>query len=299
MTSQTKDFTDLHCHSVFSDGTHTPEELIALAKKKNLIGISLTDHDTIDGIEDLLTAGKAQQVNTITGIELSTNHGSLPVHILGYGFDHKNLSLHKNLEKIQHTRKIRNHKIFENIRKMGIDITWAQIKKIAGDGQIGRPHFAQFFIRQGRARNNAEAFSLYLRKDCPAYAEREILPIQDAIQIIHKSHGLAVIAHPGMLPCNKEMMIQHINTFIDMGLDGIEVYYPTHSKTLRNRLLQLCSEKDLVVTGGSDYHGGIRPNTSLGGFQRKHFIPAAVFTNLMKHLTDHSKQKTAAGSTSL
>ena len=291
MTSQTKDFTDLHCHSVFSDGTNTPEELINIAKKKNLIGIALTDHDTIDGMGPLISAGKSQQINTITGVELSTNHGSLPVHILGYGFDHNHPSLQKNLVKIQHTRTIRNHKIFYNIKKMGIDITWEHIKKIAGTGQIGRPHFATFFIQQGRAKNNAEAFNLYLRKDRPAYAEREILPTEEAIQIIHEAHGLAIIAHPGMLPCNQDMTMKYINTFIDMELDGIETYYPTHSKTLQKRLLHFCTEKNLIITGGSDYHGDIRPNTSLGGYQRKHFIPATIFTNLYNRLQHRDSLK--------
>lgn len=280
MASTVEDFTDLHCHSVYSDGTCTPQELITIAKQKHLVGIALTDHDTVEGLEELIQASKTAGVKIITGVELSANHGDIPVHILGYGFDHKHPSLHNNLKKIQKTRKTRNNKIFENINGMGIDISWPEIHAIAGTGQIGRPHFATFLINKGLVQNNAEAFNLYLRKDKPAYAKREILTIEDAIDYIHKAHGLAVIAHPGMLPCNQDKTMQLIETFIKMGLDGVEAYYPTHSNTLRNRLLGLCRTENLAVTGGSDYHGEIRSNTSLGGHQRKHYIPATVFTEL-------------------
>ncbi len=284
MISPAQSFADLHCHSTYSDGTHTPQELIAIAKDKNLAGISLTDHDTIEGITPLLTAAKQQNVKTITGVELSANHGEIPVHILGYGFNHEHPTLQPNLDKIQQTRKDRNKKIFNNIQKMEIEISWEEIETIAGYGQIGRPHFATFLINRGFAATNAEAFNLYLRKDRPAYADREKLPVEDAIRIIHEADGLAVIAHPGMMPCNQETTMQLLDLFASMGLDGIEVYYPTHSKSTRNRLLNLCLEKDLVVTGGSDYHGDIRSNTSLGGFQNKHRIPASVFNDLYKRL---------------
>ncbi len=284
MISQAKDFTDLHCHSTFSDGTCSPEELILIAKEKNLAGIALTDHDTIEGIAPLLAAGEKHGVQTITGVELSTNYGETPVHILGYGFDYNHPSLLIHLKEIQQTRHTRNIKIFKNIKRMGIDITWEKIEEIAHEGQIGRPHFATFLIEQGLAKDNAEAFSLYLRKDRPAYAEREKLPTEDAINFIHEAQGIAVIAHPGMLPCNQDTKIKLIQTFIKMGLDGIEIYYPTHSNTIRKRLFNLCDEKNLVVTGGSDYHGGIRANTSLGGHQRKHYIPASIFHDLHKHL---------------
>ena len=284
MVSISQDFTDLHCHSTFSDGTCTPAELIKLATEKNLIGISLTDHDTIEGLDPLIEASLYHNLKIITGVELSANHGKIPVHILGYGFDHHHPSLATNLKKIQNTRKIRNNKIFANIKRMDIDITWDEMNKISDSGQIGRPHFATFLIGQGLAKDNAEAFDLYLKKNRPAYAEREILPIEDAIKIIHDAHGLAIIAHPGMLPCNKDKTIQLINLFIEMGLDGIEIYYPTHSKAMRNTLLNICTKKQLIVTGGSDYHGGIRANTSLGGFQSKHFIPASIFTALHKHI---------------
>ena len=280
MVSTPKEFTDLHCHSTLSDGTFTPTELITIAKKKNLIGMSLTDHDTVEGLDELTAEGLKQQVKTITGVELSANHGDIPVHILGYGFDHHHPSLATSLENVQQTREIRNKKIFNNIKEMNIDISWQQIHDIAGEGQVGRPHFALFLIQQGLAQNNAEAFNLYLKKNKPAYAKRDILTIEDAIATIHDANGFAIIAHPGMLPCNQDRTMQLIDIFIEMGLDGIEVYYPTHSNTIRKRLLGLCHEKNLVVTGGSDYHGGIRPNTSLGGYQRKHYIPTTIFTEL-------------------
>ncbi|MDA3970492.1 MAG: PHP domain-containing protein [Desulfobulbaceae bacterium] len=284
MIAPIKAFTDLHCHSTYSDGTNTPEQLAVIAKDKNLAGIALTDHDTIEGIEPLLAAGIMHDVEIITGVELSANHDEIPVHILGYGFDHKHTGLLTNLAKIQQTREARNHKIFANIKKMHIDITWNQIKTISGDGQVGRPHFAAFLIEQGIVANNEEAFNIYLRKGRPAYAEREKLPVEEAIGIIHGAGGVAVIAHPGLIPCSQGTTMQLINTFTSMGLDGIEAYYPTHSNTIRKRLLNLCSEKDLVVTGGSDYHGGIRANTSLGGFQKRHRIPAFIFADLYNRL---------------
>lgn len=281
-------FTDLHCHSSFSDGTFSPRELVTIAKEKNLTGLALTDHDTVEGLDQLIEAGKAEQVKIITGVELSANHGKIPVHILGYGIDHTHPSLQVNLKRIQQTREIRNQKIFANIKAMGIGITWDAIKSIAGAGQVGRPHFATFLIHQGLAKDNSDAFSLYLRKDRPAYAARKILKVEDAIHYIHESHGLAVIAHPGMLPCSLDTTLDLIQTFQAMGLDGVEVYYPTHSNSLKNKLLKLCNQKNLVVTGGSDYHGDIRSNTSLGGHQRKHYIPGSIFTDLAGQIESRS-----------
>lgn len=275
---------DLHCHSTFSDGTMTPSELVEIAGKENLGGLSLTDHDTIDGIPELLTAAQEIGLPAISGVELSANHGDIPIHILGYGFTLENTSLKNSLSYLQQTRKRRNKKIISNLHNLGIDTTYSEMQTMAGQGVVGRPHFAQLLINHGKVLSIQEAFNKYLGKDKPAYAAREKLPVQEAIGMIHKAKGLAVLAHPGCIALDRNKTMELLKSFLDMGLDGIEAYYPVHSSGFRKQLISFCMEEDLVVTGGSDYHGDIRPGTRLGTMQKKQRVPLDVLLQLQKRI---------------
>ena len=267
---------DLHCHSTFSDGTMTPSELVEIAGKENLGGLSLTDHDTIDGIPELLTAAREIGLPAISGVELSANHGDTPIHILGYGFTPENASLKNSLSYLQQTRKRRNEKIISNLQKLGIDTIYSEMQTMAGHGVVGRPHFAQLLINHGKVQSIQEAFNKYLGKDKPAYAAREKLPVQEAIEIIHKAKGLAVLAHPGCIALDRNKTMDLLKSFLD--------YYPVHSTGFRKQLISFCMEEDLVVTGGSDYHGDIRPGTRLGTMQKKQRVPLDVLLQLQKRI---------------
>ncbi|MEN8258177.1 MAG: PHP domain-containing protein [Thermodesulfobacteriota bacterium] len=277
-------YIDLHCHSIFSDGTMTPTELVEMACQENLGGLALTDHDTVDGVPELLSAAQKVGLPALSGVELSANHGDIPIHILGYGFDPEDMSLRKSLEHLQQTRKKRNEKIIANLFDLGIDVTYSEMQSLAGDGVVGRPHFGQLLISLGKVKNMQSAFDKYLRKDRPAYAAREKLPVSDAITIIHRAGGLAILAHPGTIPLDKNMTIDLIREFVEMGLDGIEAYYPVHSPGLRKLLLSLCEKEKLVITGGSDYHGDIRPGTRLGTMQKKQRVPLDVLLQLQERI---------------
>lgn len=275
---------DLHCHSIFSDGTMTPAELVKMACKEKLGALALTDHDTIDGVPALLTEAKKVGLIALSGVELSANHGDIPIHILGYGFEPEDKNLRANLDTLQQTRKTRNEKIIANLFDIGVDVTYNEMQNLAGDGVVGRPHFGKLLINLGKVRTMQDAFDKYLRKGRPAYAAREKLPVPDAIKIIHKAKGLAILAHPGTIPLDNTKRMDLIGKFLDMGLDGIEVYYPIHSAGLRKQLLSFCNQENLVITGGSDYHGDIRPGTRLGTMQKKQRVPYDVLLQLQQRI---------------
>lgn len=277
-------YVDLHCHSSCSDGTYSPEELIDKALQVNLKGLSLTDHDTIAGLKNFLNYGKKQGIEVIAGIELSANLNEQPLHILGYGFDYNNLEFLSILQSIQKSREIRNKKIVAKLQDINISITYDKLKKLAGKGQIGRPHFATLLVQQHKVPNFQQAFDLYLRKDRPAYAARQILRAKDAINAICLAGGVAILAHPGTLQLPWEQLMATFHTLQDIGLSGIECYYPTHSEKFRKKLQAHCLHHNLLMTGGSDYHGDIRPGTRLGNIQKKQRTPLNVLRKLKKYL---------------
>lgn len=262
----------------------TPAELVKMASKENLGGLALTDHDTIAGVPELLSEAKKIGLAALSGVELSANHGDIPIHILGYGFDPENKELKASLTGLQQTRKTRNEKIIANLFDLGVDTTYNEMQKLAGDGVIGRPHFGQLLINLGKVRSMQDAFEKYLRKGRPAYAAREKLPVPEAIKIIHRAKGLAILAHPGTIPLDSKRSMDLIGEFLTMGLDGIEAYYPIHSAGLRKQLLAFCAQENLVITGGSDYHGDIRPGTRLGTMQKKQRVPLDVLLQLQQRI---------------
>lgn len=280
---------DLHCHSLYSDGTMTPVELVKMARQEKLAGLALTDHDTIAGVPELLAAAAAIGLAAVSGVELSANHGDIPIHILGYGFDPAASTLNQDLARLQATRKRRNEKIIANLGEVGIEVTLAEIKTIAGQGVVGRPHFGQLLMQRGKVRSLQEAFRRYLGRGKPAYAAREKLPVAEAIRIIKRAGGVAVLAHPGVIPLDNRKTLTLINEFLAMGLDGLEVYYPGHPPMLRRQLLSLCDKENLVVTGGSDYHGDIRPATRLGAIGKEQRIPLDLLHRLQEHISSTTR----------
>jgi predicted metal-dependent phosphoesterase TrpH len=256
---------DLHIHSTMSDGTMTPAEIVEFAAQKGLKAVSITDHDTIAGVKEALAAGLVCQVEVLSGVELSVKYGEYNVHLLGYMFDPENEMLTLALEKIQEGRRKRNDKIVEKLKKSGIDIDIKVLKEIAGPEQTGRPHFARYLFQKGYAATMDDAFDRYLGQGGQAYVSRLVYDFTDAVDIIHKAKGIAVLAHPVSLAKRTTDFAACIGEMVELGLDGIETYYPTHAKKFKKLLVQLASEKSLLLTGGSDYHGSIRPGTTLAG----------------------------------
>jgi hypothetical protein len=262
---------DLHMHTTASDGQLTPKQIIELARKRGLSIIAITDHDTTDGIDDALAAahdGLSSGVPTIlTGIELSAEDESGDVHMLGYLLDRHDAALQAHLRQFRQDRAARGYRIVEKLNAMGIAIAWERVQAFAAaggkPGAIGRPHIARAMVEAGYAQDIRDAFARYLHNDAPAYVARERLSPEQAVDLIHKAGGVAVLAHPGMLSDHVGM----VQRLIPAGLDGVEVVHPGNTENHRLDLRGLASRYGLIETGGSDFHGVSDDGTvSLGMF---------------------------------
>ena len=243
-------YVDMHTHTTASDGTFTPRELIDYTLKKNLRGIAITDHDTVNGIDEALTyCNKSWGLLIIAGIELSTELLNEEVHILGYDINHKAKALLDVLSLIQNERVNRAMKIIKKLQNLGIAITYDEVLKISKEGVIGRPHIAKVLLKKGYVKTIEESFIRYLNKGCPAYVSRFKLTPCEAIELIKGVGGVAVLAHPGLIK-NKSI----VDVIIEKGIDGIEVYHSEHKKVDNERFLLIAKEHNLIVTAGSDFH---------------------------------------------
>jgi predicted metal-dependent phosphoesterase TrpH len=246
---------DLHTHSTFSDGCLSPESLVALARKEHVTAVALTDHDTTGGVELFLKACLVHGIRGVGGVELSADIGKGTLHILGYFFRTDDRSLQDMLRKIRAGRDERNAVILEKLNRLGCELTWAEVRLLAAEDVVGRPHFAQALLARGYIRNRDEAFDRFLAKGKPAYVERYRLPPGESIRAIRGAGGVPVLAHPSTLQCSAAEMRRMVAGWVDEGLGGIEVYYSEHKAAQVRHYLSLVKEFGLVATGGSDFHG--------------------------------------------
>lgn len=277
-------YIDLHLHSTYSDGTLTPLLLVKEAKKHGLQAISLTDHDTMEGVSEIIAHGITYGVEILPGVELSAHIDSASIHILGYGLRHNDPLLLSRLESIQHARNLRNEKIITRLNDLGIDITKEDVDTLSQTGQTGRPHFAQILISKGVIHSFDEAFDRYLGQNGIAYVPRKILPAADAIRYIKEAGGIAVLAHPLTIDQSITCIPELVETLKGFGLGGIEVYYPSHSKAARKTLFELSRVFDLVATGGSDYHGHSQTGNGMGKTGKNQRLPYEIFEKLKSRL---------------
>lgn len=266
---------DLHIHTTFSDGLFTPEEIVDFAVKKRLDGIAITDHDTINGIDRAIKRSTLyNNFIVIPGIEFSCEYNDEEVHLLGYFIDYKSSELIKLTNKLKNERIKRGYKIIDKLNSIGLDITVDDVKKIAKHDFIGRPHIANVLTQKGLANNIEDAFNRYLIKGKPGYIKRSKLSIIDTIKLIHRIGGTAILAHPGLLN-NKDI----IKYTIDNKVDGIEAIHTKHSKDEIDSFIEICEKNNLIITGGSDFHGEkINGEYSLG----KYYISIKTLEDLKK-----------------
>jgi hypothetical protein len=255
---------DLHMHSTFSDGTFTPEELVAEGAKVGLKAMALTDHDTTDGVPRFLAAAKTTGIRAISGVEVSADFTGGALHMLGYGVDPSDTQLRHHLRWIREGRDARNHEIMRKLHTMGIRITMDEIRAFAKEEVVARPHFAQVLIAKGFARDKKDAFEKYLGKGRPAYAERRRLSAEDTAELIRAAGGIPVMAHPFTLNLSKQQMRALLVRLKEAGLLGLEVYYSEHTVDMERDFLKLANEFGLVPTGGSDFHGANSPAIRMG-----------------------------------
>ena len=252
---------DLHTHSTASDGTFSPEGLVLEAAKKQLKYLSLTDHDTIDGLSQITSI--PDELIFINGVEISAEFPKT-LHILGYGFDAKNAELNSTLKELQNFRLNRNKKMIENMKALGFDITLEELEKEAGGEVIGRPHFANLFARKGYVSCYQEAFDKYLDKGKPLYMNKKRLHPKIAIQLLLDAGGIPVIAHPYQTKLSNNELEELIVELTVFGLMGIEVFYSQHTQDQVKFYKYIADKHSLLITAGSDFHGSTKPHIKLG-----------------------------------
>lgn len=278
---------DLHIHSTASDGSLSPAEILALAQDLNLGAIAITDHDTIDGSKEAIALGIPPSIQFLTGVEISASPPpSFPCsgsfHLLGYSINLNDPALNNILSLLQESRKNRNPKILTLLSNMGIRLTLEEIRSGVGECQLGRPHIAQIMVKRGYVQSIDEAFERYLGRGKPAYVDKYRIDCNRAIEIITKAGGIPVLAHPVLLQMeNVEMLEDLVITLKKMGLKGIEVYYPEHTQDLVSYYIEIAHRHNLLITGGTDFHGAIKPEIKMGSGKGDLSIPYALYEELI------------------
>jgi len=242
---------DLHLHTNFSDGKLSPDQLLKFAYENHYAYLSITDHDSTLGYQEATKHLAKYPMDLIPGVEVSTIYQTSDVHILAYYIDVHNELLTEMLKKIYDSRYGRAKQMVENLRQLGIDLNWEDVLKYAGQHKyVGRPHIARAMIENGFCKTIKSVFDNYLNNDSPVYVPKYRIDTANAIDIIKKAGGVPVIAHPGRLEDDSVLY-----DFIDMGIEGIEVYYASHSSGQIKLYEQIALEHNLIRTGGSDFHG--------------------------------------------
>lgn len=278
-------YIDLHVHSVCSDGTFTPEELVELAIENDLIAFALTDHDTIDGVERAILAAKGRNVEVIPGIELSCEYTIKPdrkkeIHILGYQLDWKHPGLCEALTAIADERDNRNRKMCANLSAAGYPIDYDSLVARFGNKILTRAHFARFLLEQGAVPSLDAAFKKILAQDGPYFVMRKYLTPKKGIDLIRQAGGIPVLAHPLLYKMSVTEIRNMIVELKEYGLQGIEALYSRNRGTDEAFVRKLADEYDLFITGGSDFHGTNKPDIELGRGEGKLRVPVILLENL-------------------
>ncbi len=242
---------DLHLHTTVSDGRLTPRELLRRAQANGVRVLAVTDHDNTDGLPEALDEAGALGLELIPGIELSTDLGSLGVHVLGYFLRWDEPAFQARLAPMRDDRLWRAQRMVQRLGELGHPIAWERVLQIAGEGVVGRPHIAQALLEAGYVGSITEAFDRFIADHGPAYVERMKLTPAEAIAMVHAAGGVAAVAHPYDAP-DVDALVADLAA---AGIDGVETYYQGYTPERVGHLADLAAEYGLVPTGGSDYHG--------------------------------------------
>lgn len=271
---------DLHLHTTHSDGSFTPTEVINLAWKAGVTALAITDHDITTGILEATTAGEKHGIDVIPGIEISSILGDSELHILGYFLDYQDTRLNERLARLRESRHRRNPKIIERLQAAGIEITYEEVRTLAGTDSVGRPHIARVLMEKGVVASAKEAFDLWLADGRPAYVPRELPTPSEAMQWIREAKGLPVLAHPTWVKTTEGTLTDLLRRLKTDGLDGVEVHYSTHTPRQTRQYLALAKQLDLLVTGGSDFHGLTKPDIEVGVGKGALHVPSELLDKL-------------------
>lgn len=278
---------DFHCHTTASDGEYTPTEIVKFAKDLGVHTLAITDHDTIDGLEEAIIAGKNYGVEIIPGVELNVEVPKGQMHILGYYIDYDDEQFKEEMRLLREDRNNRNMKYIEEFNKIGINMSFEDIKRYAAGKVVGKPHFARYLLEHGYVSSIEEAFKKYINTPEFKKIKRKIIPVEHAIKIIKDAGGIVVLAHPVTLKLSDEELEFKIKELKKLGLDGVECYNSIHTLEDINKLSEIAFENDLLITAGSDFHGPVvKPNIHLGtGKNNNVKATPEMLENLKKHKT--------------
>lgn len=260
-TSAQHQFVDLHAHSTASDGARNPADVAASARAAGLAAIALTDHDTVAGLDEATDAAARHGVRLVPGIELSAVEGEVETHILGLHITDR-ADLERKLVAIQEMRRTRAARMVERLNALGMPVTMDAVLAQAAGGAVGRPHVARALIAGGWVADFREAFERFLGNHRAAFVPKDNLPVAEAIGMIHRAGGIAILAHPG-----SQLTRDRLAAFATMGLDGVEILHPSHSYDDSQRIDALAGELNLVRSGGSDWHGADEGSRTLGSMR--------------------------------
>ncbi len=271
---------DLHLHTTHSDGSCTPTEVVGLAHQAGVTALAITDHDITTGLVEASAAGEALGIEVIPGVEVSSILGNSELHILGYFLDWQDTRLNERLKTLRDSRHRRNPKIVERLQSLGIDLTYDEVRALAGSDSVGRPHIARALMDKGVVTSAKEAFDRFLADGKPAYVPRDLPSPAEAIHWIKAARGLAVLAHPTWVRCTDQSLIELVRQLKADGLDGVEVYYSTHAARQTREYLSLAQQLGLLVTGGSDFHGLTKPDIEVGIGKGSLHIPTSLLPKM-------------------
>lgn len=274
---------DLHVHSTESDGTLTPEDLVAEAKKAGLAAFALTDHDTCQGVCKAMPLAASAGIELIPGIELSTDYHGKEVHIVGLYIDIENEQLLKKTAEYRKCRSERNALMVEALQKEGLSITMEELVAENPDCVITRANIARFLYEHGQIKSVREAFDRYIGDHCKCYVGRLKVASTDAVRLIKEAGGTAILAHPllyGLSNTNLQKMIDELKP---AGLDGLEAIYSTYTTGEEQQMKRLARENGLLISGGSDFHGSTKPDIALGRGRGHLYIPYSILEEIKAH----------------
>ena len=283
---------DLHVHSTYSDGTLTPTELIQLAHIRNIKAIALSDHDSICGLAEGRAAAQTYGIRFINAIELSSFVGHQEIHILGYFFHNDLSSLESFLSEVREQREKRNKEMATRFSQYGLDISYHDVVKASSGNVITRAHFARALIEKNYVGSVNEAFKRYLspHSHSSVYVERTRIPSKTTLDIIKAANGISVLAHPIRYGLDSRGVERLVSTLSEQGLQGIEAQYSSYNKLNELELTHLAKTHHLKITGGSDFHGDIKPHIALGDGTEKTMIPYALL-DALEHPFKHSSSE--------
>lgn len=241
---------DLHVHTKASDGLYSPTDIVAMSERVGASVLGITDHDTVNGVDDALAAAAGKKLEIVSGVEINAYNGDTEYHILGYFVDHKDSELQNALAELRAARIRRMHSIVSKLGLIGITVDPSEIMTLAESGSVGRPHIAQVLVKNGYAASVRDVFDRYIGEGKPAYAPRSKLTPLEAIGIIIRAGGVAALAHPGLW--HADDLIPQLAAW---GIVGLEVYSPDHTAAQVAHYSEVARSLNLIKIGGSDFHG--------------------------------------------